>query len=629
MPNLPMTNPSIDKKKKLKPVKIALAMIVRGDSEAKQFLRCLNSFMPHVDGLFVAVTGLEDHQQIHKIVKEYKGTSISTNVVTHPEIYSAKVAKDGTVPKEPYFFSNFAAARNVSFNLVPEKEFDYITWADVDDVLVAGEELKICAAISKQKGFDEIYFTYWYESLRDKNNKVLQVEIEQVRERLLKPGKYKWVSRLHEVAIPADPAFKPHRSEWNLLEGRKCVWLHLADNKLWDQKLKRNKEILAVQLEEEQWKDPRTIFSLAKIYFDMSDKDSLRRSFDLLTKYIDMSGWDAERANAMEYLGLIHEKSKDYKRAIMTYHRGIAEYPMDVMLWLRLANAYYELGHEIFADFWLDIAGKLDFPKAQTLIQNPKDIKLLMATLKLKQAINKGNDADMVLWADKRAAIMGRDDGTLSDLKAHHIMNEAARGFVRYARWLKDSGLEKTIPAVLDTVPKEWNSLPFINTIRNDLGIIKEWPKDSIVYYAHMNPNGAHFEQWDHRSLKKGIGGSETAVIHLTERWAKSGRKVTVYADVEQESTSENGVNWKPYYSFNWNDHFDTLILWRNPRLIDRVKKAEHLYMDLHDVCSALDYPAATMKRLSGVFFKSQYHRDMIPALPNKKAFIISNGIVI
>lgn len=603
-------------------------MIVRGDSEAKQFERCLKSFMPYVDGLYVAVTGLESHKKIHKLVTQYNGLSVSTSPETHPEIYTT-IEHPDNLDKKVTFFSNFAAARNVSFDLVPEKEYDYVTWADVDDVIVSGGELKVCASLAKARKFDVVYFTYWYETRRDENDRVQEIEIDQVRERLMRPGKFRWVSRLHEVAIQADPAFRPESSEWDLKDGRRCCWLHLSDPQEWTSKLERNKRILMVQLEEEKWEDPRTIFSLAKIYFDMGDPDSLRRCLDLIAKYLEKSGWDAERANALEYAGLVHEKNGDFKRAIAAYWHGIAEYPMDTMLWLRLTNAYYELGHTVFGDHMLSMAEKLEMPKASTLIQNPKDIKILLTALKFRQAANKGLTADMVYWAEKRAAILGKDDGALADAKQHHYTNEAARGLFNYSKWLKDAGLKDRIPTILETVPKEWGNLPFIHTIKNDLGIVTEWPKGSIVYYAHMSISSPHFETWDWKSLEKGIGGSETAVIQLTEKWAKAGRDVTVFADVEEESVSPSGVKWKPYYSINWNDKFDNLILWRQPRLLERVNNAKHIYIDLHDVCSALDYPSSVIKKIDGIFFKSKYHRAMVPHLPDKKAFIVSNGITL
>jgi hypothetical protein len=40
-----------------------------------------------------------------------------------------------------------------------------------------------------------------------------------------------------------------------------------------------------------------------------------------------------------------------------------------------------------------------------------------------------------------------------------------------------------------------------------------------------------------------------------------------------------------------------------------------------------MDYSPERIKKLSRVFFKSNYHRRMVPNLPDDKVAVISNGI--
>ena len=83
--------------------KILLVDIWKDDSEYDQVKRMLESFMPHVDGLCVAITGTSGKfDKLIHLVKKYGGKYITTNPVSHPNIYS-KVG-DKTI------FSNFAAA---------------------------------------------------------------------------------------------------------------------------------------------------------------------------------------------------------------------------------------------------------------------------------------------------------------------------------------------------------------------------------------------------------------------------------------------------------------------------------------------------------------------------------------
>ena len=55
---------------------VALTYIVKDNSEKELFAKSLESFMPYFDGLYVLVTGTSgEHDEIHKLVKEYKGVS--------------------------------------------------------------------------------------------------------------------------------------------------------------------------------------------------------------------------------------------------------------------------------------------------------------------------------------------------------------------------------------------------------------------------------------------------------------------------------------------------------------------------------------------------------------------------
>lgn len=599
--------------------KIALCMIVKDNSDEVMFERCLKSFMPYMDGLYVAVTGVSgEHDKIHKVVKKYKGKSISTSPKTHPKIY-AEI--DGRT-----IFANFAEARNVSFDLVDE-EYDYLSWADVDDIVNNGLEIRKCAEISKEKGLDGVFFTYWYALHYDKSTGVpTDASITQIRERLLKPKIYKWVSRLHEVAISADPSYKLKQGEWNMADGRECVWVHLTSQERVDTALNRNRQILEIQIEEEKYKDPRTLFSLAKVYFDSGGKENIEKCKDLIYRYLELSGWDAERSDALEYLGLCFERLGDWNKAIEIYHRSTFEYPKNVMAYLRLANAYFETGRDEFGREWLDIAGTRQLPKADAMINEPFDMKYLMATLKLKDAQKRGDIDDSLYWAGVRVKLFGNDeDGMLELTQEHKEMNDVANDILKYAIWLKKHGFESFIPKILDTLPPILGNLPFAQGIANSPDSGKKWGDKTITYYASFG--GEHFEKWDWKSLQKGIGGSETAVIELSERWAKDGYDVTVYADVEEESVSPSGVKWKHWYKLNWYDEFNIFILWRSPHLLGRDIKAKKLFMDLHDVASQLSWTEENMNKIDKVFFKSKYHRNNLPKLPESKVKIISNGI--
>lgn len=181
------------------------------------------------------------------------------------------------------------------------------------------------------------------------------------------------------------------------------------------------------------------------------------------------------------------------------------------------------------------------------------------------------------------------------------------------------------MPYLLKALPFELGREPFAHFIANEIGIGKKWPKNSIVYFA--SGGSEHFEEFSPKSVADGQGGSETAVVRLATEWAKLGYKVTVFCDPRENGGIVNGVDYRPWYEFNWNDEFNVLILWRSPHLLDRKIKARKLFMDVHDVQSQMDWTDDRMKKIDKVFFKSLYQRNMLPKLPDSKAEIVSNGI--
>jgi hypothetical protein len=278
------------------------------------------------------------------------------------------------------------------------------------------------------------------------------------------------------------------------------------------------------------------------------------------------------------------------------------------------------------SDFWLDTALKMEEPKTRTTIGNPSDIKFLAASLKYNQAIRQSKLEDAIYWYKVRLKVTNSaDDDALKALQEAKELNDNAKNVFNYAKWLKDTGHSNKIPALLESLPLELGREAFVSFIANEVNEPRTWGDNEIAYYASMG--GEHFEQWSGNSVNKGIGGSETAVIRLAEEWVKKGWSVTIYGDPRDEEGEINGVTYRPYYEINWKDKFNILILWRHPYFLDRVESAKKLYVDLHDVASQLDWTPERMDKVDKVFFKSKYHRNMIPKLVDKKARVISNGI--
>lgn len=621
--------------------KLLLTVILKDDSEAEIAERMLESFLPHMQGLAVAITGLsKKHDRLKKMVERASthfnipARYVVTTPATHPEIYHQKDSKD-------YVFADFSAARNAVFALAEEMQaehqFDWWSWADCDDVLIGGEQLQQVAAQAQQHRLDAVYFNYWYAVQLDDQGDIKDVIIEHIRERLIRPGVFTWISRLHEVSVPKVEGYTPKNSEYPVdpKHGQTCVWVHLPPEKRTENNLKRNLEILEIQKAEERAAgkdDPRTTFYLGKTYKDYAhtynQPEYLAKAEELFLIYLgekpggNTSGWEEERGNAWEYLGNMASDRGQHEKATEYYLRGVSEFPQSHMLYLLLAKNYFERGLRGKGKHWLEVASKMAPPSARTTVGTPHEIKVMLASLRYNDAVTEQRLDDAIHWLKIRNSLLDiSEDPMLVTLEDAKELNEAALWLFNYAKWLKKNGHVEKVRKLLEAVAPEMQNEHFVAHIANEVLPPKTWPSKSIVYFA-----GPSFEAWSPTSMHKGLGGSETAIVQLARRWAALGYKVTVYGDPGAEAGEHEGVDYRPWQTINWNDQFYIFIVWRNPSLIDRGVKAYKLFYDAHDIENALNWPAERINRIDKVFFKSNWHRTHVPKLPDDKAAIIHNG---
>ena len=619
-------------KKKARKQKILLVCIMKDDSEYKMASHMLDMFMPYMAGLAVALTGTSGkHNKLKKLILKHGGRYVVTKPNTHPKIYT-KRAKGG------YYFSNFAEARNVSFELASKMQktgnYDWWSWADTDDILIGGDELQFVASEAQRQKLDSVYFNYWYSVVQNKQGEITDIAIEHLRERLIKPDEFKWISRLHEVSVPKEDGYQPRNSVYDVdpEAGQKCVWAHLPGEERIHSNIARNREILELQYKEQEGKDPRTIFYLGRTYMDHSrivagGKDKyLEMAIKMFDDYLHgeyPSGWEEERANAWEYLGNAQCEKDDLDGAIKSYHAGIAEFPGSHMLFLMLSKAYFDKGLVEKAKYWLDIVTRMDAPKSRTTIGNPAEIKTTAATIKYNIAISEQNVKEALHWMQVRNKLMNVEGDEMEKMLVElNERNDAAMWVFNYAKWLKKTGNIKQVRKLLDAIAPEMQGERFVSHIASEVLPPKTWDKGSIVYFA-----GPGFEQWSPKSLKKGLGGSETAIVELSKRWAKMGKQVTVYCDCGAEEGVYEGVTYVNWQKINWKDKFYTFIIWRNPQLIDQNISAYNLFYDAHDVENQTNWTDERIEKIHKVFFKSQWHRENVPKLPDAKCQVITNGI--
>jgi tetratricopeptide (TPR) repeat protein len=588
-------------------MKISATFIVKDDSELETFKQSVSSVIPFVDTWHVVANGKE---------------------TTEIEAYTRSQGGD-------YHYlawnEDFSEQRNFIFSKVPS-DTDYIWWQDADDVLVGGEHLRDCATTAKKNGKDVVFFAYWYGCSFEGTPSLetfKEVDIEHYRERLIKPGTIAWKGRLHETPVPMDGQKNNYTKFTFHKEKTPIAVMHLATIDEAYVKMERNKRILELQLEEEKENgeaDPRTLLYLMKIYAEEVNPDRWKQCIKMGQEYLKKSGWDEERANCCDLMAICYTKLEDYPNAISFLHKAIEEYPHQPLHYIRLALAYYNSNKFRQAKHWLQVVSQLDMDSQTAGISNLKELKVLLAQLLLKIRYNVDKDLPGAVEAAKalyrEQPIEGNHENLLflMDLLDLQDASESSKKVLDY---LEDIGANSNITKVLDALPIQISEQPWAISKRRKVTPPRKWKDNEICYFANFG--GKHFEKWDSKSLQKGIGGSETAVIELAKEWTELGYKVTVYGDPEYLG-EQGGVTYLPWYYFNRGDKFNIFIQWRGASLAP-VVKAQKFYVDLHDVVTQVDYSKEIMNAIDGVFFKSEYHRKMLPSLPDEKALIVGNGI--
>jgi tetratricopeptide (TPR) repeat protein len=584
-------------------MKINLAMIIKDDSELQMLSNCLDTIQPYVDDTFITATGKE----VDKIKKLCKDRKLN---------YS-------------YFkwCDDFAKARN--FNFEKAKKCDYILWLDADDLFVGGDLLRDVAKQGIKSGKDGIMLTYWYACSFNGEpalDTLVDVEIQHPRERLLKPGTVKWVGRLHETPVRNEGA-KDNYSYLKYTEQDPIAVMHTATIDQAKSKMERNVRILEKQLEEEgKNQDPRTLLHLVKCYAELDDPELWEKGLIYCDKYMLKSGWDEERGSCMEYKGQIYQQLNKNKEAIKAYHEAIKEYPHNPLIYLRLATAYYNEGQYRRCEQWLNHAMMMDLDNIGSTTVNFKGMKVMTSELMFKLAWNVKKNVDKSV---KALELLIKENPTEENIENYKFlldvkdMNDACKHLDKYCQYLMSINEGERVPKVLGNSPMSVQSQPFAISLLQQNIKPRKWGDNEICYFANFG--NKHFHPWDGNSIIKGLGGSETAVIRLSEEWNKKGYKVTVFGDPEQPCII-NGVTYLPYYYFNIKDEFNIFIQWRAGGLAGKVK-AKKFFIDLHDIFHPSNYPKELVKHVDKIMVKSRYHRELAPDIPNEKLVIISNGI--
>lgn len=602
-------------------MKIALCYIVKDDSEVQKLKSSIDSAVDYVSSLHVVSNGQETSQIKDLIASYSSGNSHLT--VTYDHLPWKK---------------DFSEQRNFNFSKVPE-DTDYILWLDTDDELVGGENLIKTAQKAKSKGIKTLFLEYWYGCTFDGEpsyKNLVDVDIMHYRERLIAPNTITWKKRIHETPVPIEGQRENYTKVSYKDSGVAVLHKNLIEDSY--EKMDRNKALLELELADERkagQPDPRTILYLMKIYAEIGDTQTLKETIELGYEYLSLSGWDEERANACDLMAICSSKLGDFNQATVFLHQAIAEYPHEPLHYVRLALAYFNLGKHDQCEHWINIASTMDIDDRSAGIKNLKELKVLFAQTLLKLNFNAKKDlkrsleAAKLLYKEQPIEQNKQNLLYIQDLNDLHNASEKSKELIDY---LESIDYSQTIETI-DTLPSVIREQPWAVKKRQKLTPPRIWKENEICYFANFG--GKHFEKWDLDSTKRGIGGSETAVIELSKQWAMQGYDVTIYGDPSEKQIKKYGdgsVTVLPWFHFNKGDKFNIFIQWRAAYLARHIK-ANKFIVDLHDVWTSTDYPDESINAIDLILVKSHYHKSLAGkeflSKHSHKLKIIGNGIYV
>jgi glycosyltransferase involved in cell wall biosynthesis len=568
---------------------IALCMISEGDHP--NLKRAVASVYKYVDHIF-----------------------ITTTKVNKPQWEDKKISWS-------YFEwnDNFAAARNFNLKQVPV-DFRYIMWLDSDDVVKDAVTIPEVVQSMEDSSLDAVFVDYNYDI--DKNGNVL---IVHPRERIVRRGIYTWKSALHETLIPnrrvrnvfiKDFAVNHYPTKENKTDGLvRNLRILQADYEI-------QRKAVIERLRSEI--DPRTEYYLARCLFDTHTEIGYKKAFNLFQDYLQHSGWDEERAFAWNYLGNIFYQQQQYKDSLDAYLGAIKERPEFPTWHINLARSYAALKDFEKAEHHITVAVNMEQPKT-SMILTPTEDRINSLIVMFYVFFNKKDFKQAI-----KSARMLYD---LQPTKENFNRIQSVEKLMKWTDWMKsvtgmvqelnDKGEMDKIDQMLESLPDDVKDTAYVDTLRSNFAKPKVWGKNSICYYAAID-----LHEWSPLSLQSGLGGSEESIVYLSKLWAASGYDVTVYTNVGANEGTYEGVKYLNYQRFNPKDKFDIVIGWRNPHFIHKnLLDARLVLLDLHDIPEVGEYDEELLNRVDYIMVKSDYHRSLLPEVPDNKFVIINNGI--
>lgn len=140
-----------------------------------------------------------------------------------------------------------------------------------------------------------------------------------------------------------------------------------------------------------------------------------------------------------------------------------------------------------------------------------------------------------------------------------------------------------------------------------------------IAFFCHEYGN-QYWPKWGKSSLLRGgLGGSEEAVVFLSESLAARGFNVEIYADPQDEDRGcfthgiqGGSITWLSHKEFNVSREIDVFVAWRYSASLHLGMRARKRFLWLHDIIHLSVFPPVQWQQVDVVFVQSAFHKTAL-----------------
>lgn len=542
----------------------------------------VDSLAKNVDAIYITITG--ENAKCEEVAKKYSA------IVSHYK-----------------WDKNFANARKFNFSQIPE-EYEFVYWADADDVIVHPERIKVLAKKMYEGAWDAMSMRYFYDH-DDEGNCIT----EHLKTRLVKnDGCVEWMAAVHED-------FKMNR-EISGSFNDEVRHIHLTDPKRIAASAERNKEIAELEVFHNP-KDPHTYWNLANTYSMIGKHEE---AINIYLQFLQISESDEERFLAWQRLASSYTSVNKWDYAIEAALEALNLRPWYPDPYLLLGELNYNIGKLRAARDFLEIGTAKPIPEFESIVWNPMDYtynpQLILGQIYASMHMHRKaleSFKKCLKFRPKSKFLQDAVDELEKGLSQSDIAEEV------YKKASEAKNLDE-VKKILSELPEDMKYYPPIVSLRNQYFIKEESSGKDVAIYCDFT-----IHEWNPEVFRNtGVGGSEEAIVQLAKRFAKAGFNVTVYCSTpKMQDLIEDGVTWKPWIAWNYRDKFDITIIWRHPKLLDYPINSTKIYLDIHDVIGPEEFTTARLLKTTKVLFKSKTQRDYYDKIPDDKCLIIPHGL--